>query len=63
MADPGTEAVVHVAGASLRVVHRAAGCEVTELEERELGIANRVELRADRSVIVDYLELTPVTTK
>ncbi len=63
MADPGTEAVVEVAGTSLRVIHRGAGCAATELGERDLGVSNRVELRADRSVVIDYLELTPATMK
>jgi hypothetical protein len=63
LADPRVEAVVLVAGSATRVVHQGSACEVSELGALELGATNRVEVTAETNLLLDYLELTPVTVK
>jgi hypothetical protein len=63
MADPQTVVRLAVAGSALQATHRGSGCEVADLGEIELGTTATVLVSTDRSLLLDYLELTRVTSK
>jgi hypothetical protein len=63
MADPQTEVRLTLADSVRRVIHRGSGCEVADLGEIDLGTSTKVLVSTDRSLLLDYLELTRATSK
>ena len=63
MADPRTEVRLTFAGLARRATHQGSGCEASDLGELELERSSEVVVSTDRSLLLDYLELTRVTSK
>jgi hypothetical protein len=63
LADKGARMRVSLGGSELSAHHLGAGCEVTDLGRRELGLTTEVVVSTADDALIDYLELTPDSAK